>query len=82
MSPLRRQIEANLIAESVFSQHGPYRLVVRPSRRGRDNLGSTPGGDIWRVLGFSKNGLVILASCQLALIEAGAYKMENGHTGD
>ena len=26
--------------------HGPYRLVVRTSRCGRDNPGSTPGEDI------------------------------------
>ena len=26
--------------------HGPHRLVVRTSRRGRDNPGSTPGVDI------------------------------------
>ena len=27
--------------------HGPHRLVVRTSRRGRDNPGSTPGVDIF-----------------------------------
>ena len=27
--------------------HGPHRLVVRTSRCGRDNPGSTPGVDIW-----------------------------------
>ena len=40
-----------------FSQHfndvitswGPHRLVVRTSRCGRDNPGSTPGVDIWYV---------------------------------
>jgi hypothetical protein len=30
------------------ASHGPYRLVVRTSRCGRDNPGSTPGGDICR----------------------------------
>ena len=29
----------------------PYRLVVRTSRCGRDNPGSTPGGDIWMLRG-------------------------------
>ena len=29
----------------------PYRLVVRTSRRGRDNPGLTPGGDIWMLRG-------------------------------
>ena len=29
---------------------GPYRLVVRTSRCGRDNPGSTPGEDIARTL--------------------------------
>ena len=27
-------------------KHSPYRLVVRTSRRGHDNPGSTPGEDI------------------------------------
>ena len=30
----------------LLRQQRPYRLVVRTSRRGRDNPGSTPGGDI------------------------------------
>ena len=32
--------------------HGPHRLVVRTSRCGRDNPGSTPGVDILRVTLF------------------------------
>ncbi len=32
-------------------QQSPYRLVVRTSRCGRDNPGSTPGGDIWILRG-------------------------------
>ena len=30
----------------VIAHHRPHRLVVRTSRRGRDNPGSTPGEDI------------------------------------
>ena len=30
-----------------FTRQGPHRLVVRTSRRGRDNPGSTPGVDIF-----------------------------------
>ena len=51
---------------------GPYRLVVRTSRRGRDNPGSTPGEDIFlrgvvssiavfRVLPEGKHVLILLS---------------------
>ena len=33
----------------LFFSIGPYRLVVRTSRRGRDNPGSTPGEDIFQM---------------------------------
>ena len=33
------------------TQQSPYRLVVRTSRGGRDNPGSTPAGDIWMLRG-------------------------------
>ena len=32
--------------DDVGRKHGPHRLVVRTSRRGRDNPGSTPGAVI------------------------------------
>ena len=32
----------------MWLMHGPHRLVVRTSRRGRDNPGSTPGVDTFR----------------------------------
>ena len=33
-----------------LDKHGPYRLVVRTSRCGRDNPGSTPGGDNFKFI--------------------------------
>ena len=35
--------------DDVITSWGPHRLVVRTSRCGRDNPGSTPGVDIWYV---------------------------------
>ena len=40
----------------ILQQHGLHRLVVRTSRCGRDNPGSTPGVDISRLL-FCSHGL-------------------------
>jgi hypothetical protein len=37
---------AGLLAATAILKQGPHRLVVRTSRRGRDNPGSTPGVDI------------------------------------
>ena len=37
-----------VIVPRTTADRGPHRLVVRTSRRGRDNPGSTPGEDICR----------------------------------
>ena len=50
-SPARRQSEC---ARNWHDLHGPHRLVVRTSRCGRDNPGSTPGVD-----SLASNGLLI-----------------------
>ena len=41
-------------------QQSPYRLVVRTSRCGRDNPGSTPGGDIWKIRGCHTHASLFL----------------------
>ena len=41
-------------------QQSPYRLVVRTSRCGRDNPGSTPGGDIWKIGGCHTHASLFL----------------------
>ena len=35
-----------IVPRTTTTDRGPHRLVVRTSRRGRDNPGSTPGEDI------------------------------------
>ena len=51
LCPLRGCVRTNISpAHDVhveYLPHGPHRLVVRTSRRGRDNPGSTPGVDIY-----------------------------------
>ena len=42
-------------------QQSPYRLVVRTSRCGRDNPGSTPGGDIWKIGGCHTHASLFFA---------------------
>ena len=42
-------------------QQSPYRLVVRTSRCGRDNPGSTPGGDIWKIRGCHTHASLFFA---------------------
>ena len=48
-------------------QQSPYRLVVRTSRCGRDNPGSTPGGDIWMLRGCEFAIPNVFVAWQLAL---------------
>ena len=40
---------------------GPHRLVVRTSRRGRDNPGSTPGVDILNIKHEHDDSLIPVA---------------------
>ena len=49
-----RNVDCNSVASSLWANQmctpGPHRLVVRTSRCGRDNPGSTPGEDMFTLL--------------------------------
>ena len=70
-APYGANAPAQYAASIAVKEHGPHRLVVRTSRRGRDNPGSTPGAVIvamWPVAPWRGWGsMEILCHCRLRL---------------